>query len=499
MGNSLQKYSYPLFLFSAFAFNNPRTGFELKALQNTIKDSIPDKVFSQVSPHSATDKASSPGLFSRDVFVKVQLSKTNCFVGEPVMVTYKLYSCQNTSSKLIRELSAPGISMMTLPGSTDLSPSTELYKGRSFQVHTIRKSTAIPLVAGRLAVTQLEMAHKLQLTKKETNQKHSPRELDDLLREINAEESSARSLSIRSLSLPVSLDVQPLPVVNVPSGFEGAIGKFSIRTELLAKFIKAGDPVKLRARITGFGNLAGTGAPVISVPSTAELINTRQTNKEEKNNPQFETERVYEYTIIPHEPGKLKIPAISISYFDPEQKSYQTIQSAVQVIPVSGNVIKSKPVTGINTQTKKPNPLLWIPIAILTASLGAALIFIRKRIAAKKLVAPPMDSPVPAYVEKLLAIQPLIEQGDLSACQRLNDLLWNSFSEALNLKPTVLTRNSILEGLELKGWTGDERFIVVKLMDACEDFLYIPGDKSGNDLDSIYRQTEAVVTRLHNS
>ncbi len=497
MGNSLQKYSYPLFLFSAFAFNNPRTGFELKALQNTIKDSIPDKVFSQVSPHATTDKASSPGLYSKDVFVKVQLSKTNCFVGEPVMVTYKLYSCLNTSSKLIRELSAPGISMMTLPGSTDLSPSTELYKGRSFQVHTIRKSTAIPLVAGRLAITQLEMAHKLQLTRKESNQKHSPRELDDLLREINKEEASVRSLSIKSLSLPVSLDVQPLPVANVPPGFEGAIGKFSIRTELLTKLIKAGDPVKLRARITGFGNLGSTDAPVISVPSTAELINTRQTNMEEKANPQFETERIYEYTIIPHEPGKLKIPAISISYFDPEQKNYQTVQSAVPVIPVSSNVIKSKPVAGI--KTKKRNPQLWIPMAILMLSLGAVLIFIRKRIVAKKLVAPPMDSPAPAYVEKLLAIQPLIEQGDISACQRLNDLLWNSFSEALNLKPTVLTRNSILEGLELKGWTGEERFTVVKLMDACEDFLYIPGDKSGNDLDSIYRETEAVVTRLHNS
>lgn len=497
MGNSLQKYSYPLFLFSAFAFNNPRTGFELKALQNTIKDSIPDKVFSQVSPHATTDKASSPGLYSKDVFVKVQLSKTNCFVGEPVMVTYKLYSCLNTSSKLIRELSAPGISMMTLPGSTDLSPSTELYKGRSFQVHTIRKSTAIPLVAGRLAITQLEMAHKLQLTRKESNQKHSPRELDDLLREINKEEASVHSLSIKSLSLPVSLDVHPLPVANVPPGFEGAIGKFSIRTELLTKLIKAGDPVKLRARITGFGNLGSTDAPVISVPSTAELINTRQTNMEEKANPQFETERIYEYTIIPHEPGKLKIPAISISYFDPEQKNYQTVQSAVPVIPVSSNVIKSKPVAGI--KTKKRNPQLWIPMAILMLSLGAVLIFIRKRIVAKKLVAPPMDSPAPAYVEKLLAIQPLIEQGDISACQRLNDLLWNSFSEALNLKPTVLTRNSILEGLELKGWTGEERFTVVKLMDACEDFLYIPGDKSGNDLDSIYRETEAVVTRLHNS
>jgi len=499
MGNSLQKYSYPLFLFSAFAFNNPGTGSELNALQNTIKDSIPHKVFSQVSVHPATDKASSPGLFSRDVFVRVQLSKTNCFVGEPVMVTYKLYSCLNSSSKLIRELSAPGISMMTLPGSTDLSPSTELYKGRSFQVHTIRKSTAIPLVAGRLAVTQLEMAHKLQLTKKASNQKHSPRELDDLLREINEEESTVRSDSIKSLSLPVSLDVQPLPAGNVPSGFEGAIGKFSIRTEFLTKFIKAGDPVKLRARITGFGNLASTGAPVISVPSTAELINTRQTNKEEKANPQFETERVYEYTIIPHEPGKLKIPALSVSYFDPEQKNYQTIQSGIQVIPVTGNLIKSKPVAGPNGQTKKRNPLLWIPIAILTASLGAVIIFIRKRRAAKKFPAPPIELTVPVYVEKLLAIQPLIEQGDLGACQRLNDLLWNSFSEALNLKPTVLTRNSILEGLELRGWTGEERFIVVKLMDACEDFLYIPGDKSGNDLDSIYRQTEAVVARLHNS
>ncbi len=496
MGNSLQKYLYPLFLLSALAFNNRSAGIELKTLQNTIKDSIPDKVFGQVSVDPATDKASSTAQFSRDVFVRVQLSKTNCFVGEPVMVTYTLYSCLNTSSKLIREQSAPGISMMTIPGSTDLSPSTEIYRGRSFQVHTIRKSTAIPLVAGRLAVSQLEMSHKIQLTKKESNQKHSPRELDDLLKEIDEDESTVRSLSIRSLSLPVSLDVQPLPAANVPSDFEGAIGKFSIRTEFLPKFTKAGDPVKLRARVTGFGNLGSTGAPVVSVPSNVELINTRQTNKDENANPQFETERVYDYTIIPHAPGKLKIPALSFSYFDPEQKSYQTIHSIVQVIQVSGNLIKSKPGFGVSGQTKKHNPLLWIPTTILIVTLVGAVIFIRKRTAARTFTATD-ELPVPVYVEKLLAIQPLIEQGDLGACQRLNDLLWNSFSETLNLKPTVLTRNSILKSLELKGWTGEERFIVVKLMDACEDFLYVPGDKSGNDLDSIYRQTEVVVARLH--
>ncbi len=84
----------------------------------------------------------------KNLFVKVQVDKTTCYVGEPIVATYKLYSRLSSESRVTKRPSLNGFSVYDMidPG-TDAS-SVEKLNGKPFVVHIIRKTQLVPLQAG---------------------------------------------------------------------------------------------------------------------------------------------------------------------------------------------------------------------------------------------------------------------------------------------------------------------------------------------------------------
>src|SRR5258707_9340608 len=76
----------------------------------------------------------------KNLFVKVQVDKNTCFVGEPIVATYKLYSRLSSESRVTKRPSLNGFSVydMVDPGSDPVS--VEKLNGKAFTVHIIRKT-----------------------------------------------------------------------------------------------------------------------------------------------------------------------------------------------------------------------------------------------------------------------------------------------------------------------------------------------------------------------
>ena len=121
-----------------------------------------------------------------------------------------------------------------------------------------------------------------------------------------------------------SIEIKPLPTINRPSDYSGAIGSFRAQSSVDANQIEVGDPVRLNFSIEGKGNFAAIPAPILEsneefkIGPPAFLF---EGNEEIKS----EGRQNFEFILTPQKAGNLKITPLNFSYFDPIQEKYSTI------------------------------------------------------------------------------------------------------------------------------------------------------------------------------
>ncbi len=135
---------------------------------------------------------------------------------------------------------------------------------------------------------------------------------------------------------PIELQVRPLPRDGQLPGFTGAVGQFSMDApELSTNRVRVGDPVKLRVRVRGDGNLARLVAPPaprlhdwqVFVPST------------DSTHPQIVQAQGYttfEFTLVPLSRDVRETPPVPFSYFDPAAVAYRDLTIppvSIEVLP----------------------------------------------------------------------------------------------------------------------------------------------------------------------
>jgi hypothetical protein len=167
---------------------------------------------------------------------------------------------------------------------------------------------------------------------------------DPLLREMLAElEGSAfeeleqtvaveRSETVELAIAPATLRVKALPTKGQPAGFGGAVGRFTIGSEVAPATVREGEPTTLTVTVAGEGNfdrLAWDG-----VAATPQLT---VYDPEAKTTGDGEARRrVFQQTIVPRSSGVDAIPAAAITYFDPDEGRYVTATAdplPIEVLP----------------------------------------------------------------------------------------------------------------------------------------------------------------------
>ncbi len=119
----------------------------------------------------------------------------------------------------------------------------------------------------------------------------------------------------------MAITVLPLPQEGKPLSFSGAVGQFQIQTQVDGIQVKAGQPFALKVRFEGKGNAKLIELPPIDWPPALTVFDTKSDSKFFKNGQSF---KEFEILLIPNQEGEFKIPIITFSYFDPEQKKYLT-------------------------------------------------------------------------------------------------------------------------------------------------------------------------------
>ena len=123
---------------------------------------------------------------------------------------------------------------------------------------------------------------------------------------------------------PLSIESLPLPKQNQPSNFTGAVGQFDLAATVGPTTVTVGDPITVRVQISGRGSLDSVALPVQDAwknfktyPPTAKLENTDQFG--------FQGTKTFEQIISPLNNDVRELPALSFSYFNPEDGQYHTL------------------------------------------------------------------------------------------------------------------------------------------------------------------------------
>jgi len=131
---------------------------------------------------------------------------------------------------------------------------------------------------------------------------------------------------LRGEAEKVVLTVLPLPSANRPAAFEGAIGRFSIKSELLSSaHVAVGDMVKVAVTFVGKGEMSSVEFPVLLCqPGFSGLFELSELPVAGVVGTQSKR---FEIGIYPLS-GQIKaIPSIFFAFFDPITRRYEQIST----------------------------------------------------------------------------------------------------------------------------------------------------------------------------
>ncbi|OLD90943.1 MAG: hypothetical protein AUG81_01410 [Verrucomicrobia bacterium 13_1_20CM_4_54_11] len=150
---------------------------------------------------------------------------------------------------------------------------------------------------------------------------------------------------------PVSLEVKALPA-GAPPTFSGALGSFSMTAEANPKRVQIGDPITIKAAISGRGNFDRMDAPELSDERGWHKY-PPSSNFKQDDDVGISGTKTFELVVSPNE--KLtNVPPLAFSYFDPVKEKYVTLHSEAGPLIVEGNAPAASAIAGTSPSASTP-------------------------------------------------------------------------------------------------------------------------------------------------
>jgi hypothetical protein len=252
---------------------------------------------------------------SRSLRLTLSVPKQEAYLHEPLPIEITLY---------VGAVRVADVNYPTLPGdglSLDKFPEPaqrqQVVDGETFQVlhfHT----TMIPMRAGRLTLGPASL--RLNVLSRRRGGGTDP--FFSRFFEDDPFSTERRPLDLHSD--PITLNVLPLPEDGKPPGFSGAIGTFSMQAQASPTEVNAGDPVTMRVSLSGSGNLGEATPPALI---NAEGFRTYESRAAKSEVNGTTINKVFEQVLIPNDAAVDAIPPVRFSFFDPQARRYETLQS----------------------------------------------------------------------------------------------------------------------------------------------------------------------------
>lgn len=490
--------------FSPFTLTDP---FEERVPESLYKDYILKK------GENAADK------IKNNMLVKVVTDKTSCFVGEPVIAEYKLYTRLKSESSMTKNPSFNGFSVIDLQQPDNMSYQREKLNGREYNVYSIRKAQLYPLQPGNLELEMAEVDNTVHFIKEE----YARRQTDvfgDVFRDFTDAGIPAEGMEDHQVTLqskPLSILVKPLPEAGKPDNFKGAVGNFSIAATIAKNNFTTDDAGVLTIIISGVGNLQLVTAPEIKWPAGIEGFEPKINDDLFKTTVPVSGRKIIEYSFTAAKPGTYTLPVAEFSFFDPKEGRYKTVATQPVEFTVSQGSGKPRRMELANDQPVQRSLLNeFFSNRLRVVSVVAILIILgllswlkydskKTKRAANVLPAEEKDPVAAEQEEKIM----LSQQNPLAPAEEslqrndgavfyviLNQSLKNYLAAKFHIATEELNKKTITEQLDKAGINNDTCLQLHKLMDEIEWQLYTP-TVATEQMQTVYERANELVQLLN--
>lgn len=436
-----------------------------------------------------------------NLFPRLEVNKTSCYEGQPIVATYKLYSRLKSESKVTKRPTLNGFSVydMIPPGSGDTR--VEKINGKLFNVHIIRKVQLYPLQAGVFELDPVELDNTVRFFRVNTKTGSMQQLLEDYNNGIDAGKMEDQQIVLSSK--PVNITVSALPVKNRPALFDGAVGKFTIEALAMPTTIAANETVKLQVQIKGEGNLPLINGPAINWPANVEAEEPEVNEMTDKSIAPITGTKLFEYRFTAKQPGALKIPSITWCYFDPADGSYKTIKTDSILLTVT-EAVKSDTKTSVSNnvsvapQSLKWRSLLWILPVLLV--IGLLFIFWKTNQKKKKQA---IAASIAKEEQKTKAVtdpftkarMALYEGNSQLFYKEVGNTVWNTLSQKLSITSSQLNKPAVIDILQKKDIPATSIQQFESVVHDCEMALYTPNHSEIN-MKNTLQNASAFIAQL---
>lgn len=270
----------------------------------------------QAAPAGRRGAAQSAASDAPALRLELSVAQTEVYLHQRLPLAVTLYvGAVRVADLQYPSLTADGLSLDKFP---EPAKRQQVIDGQTYQVlhfHTI----IVPLRAGPLTIGPASMQMNL------LSQRRGNFGQDPFFQHFGDPFAQRKPVEIRSE--PVTLHVLPLPEEGKPLGFSGAVGTFTLQVSASPTDVIAGDPVTLRMAVNGVGNLADASAPELSSTEGFRIYETQAAKPTEGDSGGTSVVKSFEQVLIPNDANVTTIAPVRFSYFDPQARRYETVQS----------------------------------------------------------------------------------------------------------------------------------------------------------------------------
>ncbi len=469
----------------------------------------------------AQQNTNDPEVSGKDLFLKVIPTKKSAYVGEQIVLTYKLYTRVPVSSLSVEKM--PSYAGFWTKDITDnnggaLRQNSEYVNGVEYTVAEIQKMVIVPQRSGSFVLDPMTIECIAQIRTESNRRSNDPFDVFFNDPFFNRNIKNVQK-TINSSSL--SINVQNLPTADKPDSFAGAVGNYTFKSEIDKTELSTNDAFTLTYTVSGQGNVELVQMPTPVLPPDFEAYDPKITTSVDHNAQGLTGTKKAEYLVIPRRAGSFNIPTAEFSYFNPATGTYQTLRSEAYDL----NVLKGKDSDqggGIYTSNQEDikylgsdirhikrdaklrpmNATFFGSAAYYVALLGLLLLFVILLLVLKKREQLTQDNAANRNrkADKVArgrlksALQYLKAKDQEKFYVEMSQALWGYIADKTGIERSKLSMDTVSETMHAKNVPDDLTQQFVDTLNSCEFARFAPGSAE-EKMDELYHKGIDVISR----
>ena len=436
-----------------------------------------------------------------DIFIRAEISSNTAYIGQQLILDYKLYTRANISGvSRVNESKYDGFYKLEV-NDFPHNDNKVTVGGKEYITRILQRIALFPQREGTFKIEPFSL--QMGIVKGNRNDENDP--FGSFL--------AAPLVETRIVAAnEVPIEIKPLPATTPPS-FSGAIGDFKADFSISKYEATTDDVISLKMNILGNGDAKRWLAPKLSPIEGMDIYEAKILKEESiERNGEWQTTKEIEYLLVPKKTGSFSIKP-EFSYLNTEGGTFQTLSQVFNIQITQGSnksatilSDKVRDILGIQTSTIFVNrvtrfwrsPLFWVLLIIPFLFIGAVIAFKEwQKQLSRRDINLLKRANAPKIAESRLAVaQEFLKKGNERLFyNEVSKALFNYVSDKFGIPLADFTKYNVREKLTSLNVKPSHVLDFDKILRDCEIALFA-GQNTEGSAEAIYERAADVIVAI---